>query len=233
MAKLVEDMYNELAVITGFPTYLNETNTPDTTKFLLQALSHALQNTIDNLYTTNNVLERTDTLYTVLKQSKYGIEGMVKNLQIKDDVSGRYIRLPYLDNFNKDEEDANVQVDKPRGYVIKKGYLRLVPIPDKEYELKVTLSTNNLVWANNDVSKISITNIDDAVMASEEFCNIVVLKAATIVFMRCQNANAKIYAEIGNNRLRNLIERDTGSIEASRVWDRSAGHYNPDKGLLG
>ena len=48
MAKLVEDMYNELAVITGFPTYLNETNTPDTTKFLLQALSHALQNTIDN-----------------------------------------------------------------------------------------------------------------------------------------------------------------------------------------
>lgn len=233
MAKLVEDMYNELAVITGFPTYLNETNTPDTTKFLLQALSHALQNTIDNLYTTNNVLERTDTLYTMPKQSKYGIEGMVKNLQIKDDVSGRYIRLPYLDNFNKDEEDANVQVDKPKGYVIKKGYLRLVPIPDKEYELKVTLSTNNLVWANNDVSKISITNIDDAVMASEEFCNIVVLKAATIVFMRCQNANAKIYAEIGNNRLRNLIERDAGSIEASRVWDRSAGHYNPDKGLLG
>ena len=95
------------------------------------------------------------------------------------------------------------------------------------------MSTNNLVWANNDVSKISITNIDDAVMASEEFCNIVVLKAATIVFMRCQNANAKIYAEIGNNRLRNLIERDAGSIEASRVWDRSAGHYNPDKGLLG
>lgn len=233
MAKLVEDMYNELAVITGFPSYVNETNTPDTTKFLLQALSLGLQNTIDNLYTTNNVLERTDTLYTIPNQSKYGIEGMVKNLQMKDDVTGRYIRLPYLDDFNKDEEDANIQVDKPKGYVIKKGYLRLVPIPDKEYELKITLSTNKLVWANNDVSKISITNIDDALMASEEFCNIVVLKAAVIVLIRCQNANANMYSEICKKRLENLIERDMGSTENSRVWNRNAGHYNPDKGLLG
>lgn len=233
MAKSVEDMYNELAVITGFPTYVNETNTPDSTKFLLQALSHSLQNTIDNLYTSQNVLERTDTLYTVEGQSKYGIDGLIKNLQLKDPETGRYIRLPFLEDFNKDEEDANIETDKPRGYVIKKGYLRLVPIPDKEYELKLTLSTNNLVWADNDVSKISITSVHDAVMASEEFCNIVVLKAAVIVFMRCQSANAQIYNDICKMRMTNFIERDNGTLENDRIWNRNAGHYNPDKGLLG
>lgn len=233
MAKTVEDMYNELAIITGFPTYVNKTNTPDTTRFLLQALSLGLQNTVDNLYNSNNVLERTDTLYTKEGQSLYGIEGLVKNLQMKDPVTNKYIRLPYIENFNKDVEDANIEIGKPRGYVIKKGYLRLIPIPDKEYEIKATLSSQHLVWSDNDVSKIGITSINDAVMASEEFCNIVVLKAAVIVFMRCQNANAQIFSEICKKRMQKMISRDSGTMESFRVWDRNAGHYDVEKGLLG
>lgn len=233
MAKTVEDMYNELAIITGFPSYVNETNTPDTTRFLLQALSLGLQNTVDNLYNSNNVLERTDTLYTKEGQSLYGIEGLVKNLQMKDPVTNKYIRLPYIENFNKDVEDANIEIGKPRGYVIKKGYLRLIPIPDKEYEIKATLSSQHLVWSDNDISKIGITSINDAVMASEEFCNIVVLKAAVIVLMRCQNANAQIFSEICKKRMQKMISRDSGTMESFRVWDRNAGHYNIEKGLLG
>ena len=36
MATLVKDLYNELAVMTGFPLFTSETDTPDTTRFLLQ-----------------------------------------------------------------------------------------------------------------------------------------------------------------------------------------------------
>lgn len=233
MAKSVEEMYNELAIITGFPTYSSSTDTPETTRFLLQILSQALLNIIDSMYTCNNILERTDTIKTSVGQSLYGVDGLIKNIQMKDKVSGRYIKLPYLDKFDKDTQDENVEQSTPKGYVIKKGYLRLVPIPDDDYEIKLTLSTNNLVWSDNDVSKIGISSIDDAVMASEEFCNVVVLRAATLVFLRCQNANAQIYNELTQARMRNMLERDTGTMESFRVWDRNAGHYNSDKGLLG
>ena len=233
MAKSVEDMYNELAIITGFPTYSNATDTPETTRFLLQVLSQGLLSIIDSLYTSNNILERTDTIKTTEGQSLYGIDGLIKNVQIKDKTQNKYIRLPYLDKFDKDVQDENFEHSMPKGYVIKKGYLRLVPIPDDTYEIKLTLSTNNLVWSDNDVSKIGITSIDDAVMASEEFCNVVVLRAATLVFLRCQNANAEIYNQLTQTRLRNMLERDIGTTESYRVWDRNAGHYNPDKGLLG
>ena len=57
---LVKDMYDRLALITAFPIYTNETDTPEINRFLLEMLSEALQNTIDNLYISNNVLQRND-----------------------------------------------------------------------------------------------------------------------------------------------------------------------------
>ena len=233
MAISVQDLYNQVAISTGFPLYTNNTDTPETTRFLLQCISLAVQGVIDGLYTSNNVLERTDTLNTVEGQSQYGIEGMIKNLQILDPESGKYRKLPYLEHFNKDEEDTNIDNGIPRGYVIKNGYLRLVPIPDKEYELKLTLSSERLVWSNNDIAKVGVDSIDDTIMASQEFCNLVYYKACTLILVRAQNANAEFFAQLGKDRMKTLLERDTGTTEAYRVWDRRAGHYNPDQGLLG
>ena len=58
---LVKDLYDKLAIKTGFPLYTNEFDTPDITRFLLDVLSEALQSTIDSLYISNNILERNDT----------------------------------------------------------------------------------------------------------------------------------------------------------------------------
>ena len=233
MATLVKDLYNELAVMTGFPLFTSETDTPDTTRFLLQALNHGLQNVIDGIYTSNDILERTDTLHTNAGQSLYGVDGVVKAVFIKDERTGKYQRLLFLDGFDKDSEDANQEPKRPEGYVIKKGQLRLVPVPDDEYEIKLTLSSTSLVWSNEDVSKISVTDIEDKILASNEFCNVVLLRAAAIIFARCQNANAQIYNQIVQQRMQTLLERDNGSTEADKVWHRSAGHYDPNRGLLG
>ena len=233
MATLVKDLYDELAIITGFPLYSNETDSPDTTRFLLQCISLALQNVIDGLYTCNNILERTDTIHTIKDQSLYGVDGIIKTAQIKDNKTGQYKRLNFLYDFDKDTQDANVHTGKPNGYTMLKGQLRLVPIPDDDYEIKLTLSTTNLVWSNNDVSKIGVTSIEDKVMASDEFCNVVVLRAAALIFSRCQNANTSIYNQICQQRMQTMLERDNGTIEDNKVWDRRAGHYNPERGLLG
>lgn len=233
MATLVKDLYNELAIMTGFPLYSNETDTVDTTRFLLQCISLALQNVIDGLYTCNNVLERTDTIHTIKGQSLYGVDGIIKSVQLKDNKTGKYKRLNFLYDFDKDTQDVNMTNGKPDGYTMLKGQLRLVPIPDDEYEIKLTLSTTNLVWSNEDVSKISVTDIEDKIIASQEFCNIVLLRAAALIFTRCQNTNASIYNQICQQRMQTMLERDNGTIEDNKVWDRRAGHYNPERGLLG
>lgn len=77
------------------------------------------------------------------------------------------------------------------------------------------------------MSKIGITSIEDKVMASDEFCNVVVLRAAALIFSKCQNANASIYNQICQQRMQTMLERDNGTIEDNKVWDRRAGHYNP------
>ena len=83
---LVKDMYDRLALITAFPIYTNETDTPEINRFLLEMLSEALQNTIDNLYISNNVLERNDTITTTPNRALYGIEGIIKN---RDKIRGK------------------------------------------------------------------------------------------------------------------------------------------------
>lgn len=229
---LVKDMYDELAVITGFPIYTNETDTPDTTRLLLSTLSLALHNIIDNLYIQNNVLERTDTIVTTPHQSEYGIEGIIKNIQIKD-KHGVYRNLPYIDNINFHSKELDKKEGMPSGYVIRKGYLKLLPVPDDSYEVVVTVSTTDLVLSDNDTSRTSIEDINDVIIGSDNFCRLVTLRAASILFMKANNINAKIYGELCNAQLRTYIEHDYGTTEARRGFADRAGNYNPDQGLLG
>lgn len=241
---LVKDMYDKLATITAFPVYTNETDTPDITRYLLQALSEGLLSTIDDLYLSNNVLERTDTIVTIPNKDKYGIKGIVKNAQLVNLNNNTVVKqLPYNDRFNKSEEVPHPVEDQetgklkntgePRSYVIDGGYLRLLPMPDKEYTVRLTMSTTDLVMANNDEARNSIESVDDYILGNKYFADLVVLKAAALIFARCQNANGQIYSTLYQDRRKTFVEQDSGTMQAQRQWIKPAGHYNPKKGLLG
>ena len=227
---LVKDMYDRLALITAFPIYTNETDTPEINRFLLEMLSEALQNTIDNLYISNNVLERNDTITTTPNRALYGIEGIIKNIQlVKDD--GRAIQIRYDDCANPNDV-TDEKVGEPRRYVIKNGYLKLLPTPDKAYTIKICVSTTDLVMANDDTSRTYIRNINDSIMANDRFCNLVVVKAAELIFARLQNPNVQIFSRLYEDNLKTFLEHDLKSLEAQRGFIRRAGHYNPERGLL-
>lgn len=231
---LVNDLYNELAIITGFPIYSTENDTPDTTRFLLNTLSQSLNNVIDILYTSNNVLQRTDKIITIPSQNKYGIEGIIKNLAYKDPRTGLFRRIPYNDRFNPNQpDDGGTPQGEPQSYCISGGYLRLLPTPDKEYELNVTVSTTDLVWTDNDTSRTTITSINDAILANKDLAEIVLLRAAVLVFARCRNQNMQIYQELCTKRLQTFIEKDYGTVEAQRGMPRNMGNYDSSRGLLG
>lgn len=228
---LVEDMYNKLALITGFPVYTNSTDCPDINRFLLEMLSEGLQSTIDGLYIANNVLERNDTIVTTEGEAEYGINGIIKNIQIVDD--GKVTQIRYNDRFNPNEIlSDNVKEGKPTSYVIRNGYLRLLPTPDREYTVKVCVSTTDLVMADDDSARDTIEHINDKVLADDNFCNLVILKAAAFVFIRCKNQNVELYSNLYNERLKTYMEHDLKSIEAQRGYIRRAGHYDPERGLL-
>ena len=151
--KPIRDMYDEVALITGFPIYTNETDKPDTDRFILHCLSEGLENVIDTIYMHNNVLERNDRIITIPNQDLYGLEGIIKNIQLVR-PDGRIKPLRYSDLVNKDNEPSLIA--EPTHYVIKNGYLKLYPIPDKEYELRLTLSTkSSLEIPNKSSSKVS------------------------------------------------------------------------------
>lgn len=228
---LVLDMYDKLALITGFPIYTNDTDCPDINRFLLEMLSEGLQSTIDQLYISNNVLERNDTLITIPEKNEYGIEGIIKNLQCIDPDTKRITQVVYNDFVNKDNE-ISCKSGTPRSYVIKNGYLKLLPTPDKAYTLRVCVSTTNLVMADDDIAKIGITHINDSVVASMRFCDLVILKAAALTFARCQNPNVELYSRLYEDRLRTFLEHDIGSMEAQRGYSREAGHYDNMRGLI-
>ena len=232
---LVQNLYNKLALIAGFPVYTNDTDTPETTRFLLDCLSEGLHSVINNIYMQNNVLERTNTIKTTAGVDIYGIDGIIKNIQLV--TPAKVIKLEYMDNVNPDyeipEEQKLKNTKQPTHYIIDKGYLRLYPIPDKSYTLKVTVSTTNLVWANNDSSRDSIEDINDSVMADTKFCKLVVLKAATLIFARAQNNLFTVYSKLYNDELRDYLERDLKTFESNRFLDRNAGHFRTDRGLLG
>lgn len=226
---LVKDMYDSLALKTGFPVYTNDTDCPDINRFLLEMISEGLQSTIDNLYISNNVLERNDTIKTIPNKNNYGIEGLIKNIQIQGD-NGCYDLLPYNDYANPN--DLNEEFGRPESYVIKNGYLKLLPTPDAEYTIKICVSTTDLVMSDDDTSRTSVTHINDSIMASDRFCDLVVLKAAGLTFARLQNATAEIYAGLYEARLKTFLEHDIGTIEAQRGHIRGGGHYDSRFGLI-
>ncbi len=243
--KLVKDIYNKVAVITAFPVYTNETDTPDITRFIIQCISEALHAMIDRLYISNNVLERKDTIVTIPDTEHYGISGIIKKAQMVDE-KGQIVQLPYLNRFDKDkitshfvkDEETGEMVEvkktgKPRGYIIEGGYMRLIPCPDKEYTVKLTLSTTSLVAADDDSRRDTVESVEDRILADDRFCNLIILMAATLIFTRCQNANAQIYSALLEERVKTYLERDFGSSEANRLYNRKQGHYNPRRGLLG
>lgn len=229
----VLDLYNDVAAVTGFPEYTNETDTPAITKFLLETLSQALGNTLDSLYIDNNTLERTDKIVTIEGEHQYGVQGLIKHIDLIT-PEGKVQRVEYNDNLDymKAVTPESIKLGKPQFYTISKGYLRLYPVPDKEYELVITLSTTDLVLSNNDVFRSIIRNIDDSVIASQELANIIKLRAITLILMRCQNPAAQIYADLAQQRTKTYIEHDYGSREAKRGFSRRSGHYDPERGLL-
>lgn len=230
---LALNLYNKLALITGFPEYTNDTDAPETTRFLLDCLSEGLHSVINNIYMQNNVLERTDTITTKDGIDTYGIEGIIKSILVQD--GARVRKLRYMDDINPNyilEGEGKVRKE-PEFYTIQKGYLRVFPTPDREYKMQVTVSTTDLVWANDDSSRNTIEDINDALMADNRFCKLVVMRAATIIFARAQNAMAQVYQDLYSDELRDYLEHDLKTFEANRFFDRSAGHFNPERGLLG
>lgn len=232
---LVKNIYNKVAVLTGFPQYTNDTDTPDITRTLLEYISQGLQNVIDSIYIQNNVLERFDTLVVNKGQDEIGVEGLIKKVQLVS--KGRTYDLPYLEGFDKDtymtEEERTKHTGQPKGFVIRKGYLRLFPIPDIEYTLKVVVSTTDLVSANDDAYKTEVDDVNDTIMADNKFCELVALKAATLILARANNAGAQVLNDLYIKRLNNYLEHDLKTTQANRFFDRSAGHFRIDKGLLG
>ena len=128
-------------------------------------------------------------------------------------------------------EDPN-NFNEPSSYCIKNGYLRLFPTPDKEYTLKVCVSTTDLVNADDDSSRTTIESINDSIMATDAFCNLVIIRTAMLIFSRLQNNNAAIYAQYYESNLRVFIESDIKSMEAFRGQNRNGGHYNLQDGLI-
>lgn len=243
--KRVKEIYDRVAVITGFPLYSNDTDTPDINRFILQIISESLHALIDRLYINNNILERKDTIVTTPEVELYGISGIVKKAQLVN-TKGEIKQLPYMDKFPKDkitskfvtneltgELEEKKHIGTPNGYIIESGYLRLIPCPDKEYNVKLTLSTTNLVISDNDEYRETVESVNDRLIADDRFCNLVIIQAAALIFARCQNANAQIYMSLLEERIKTYLERDYGSNEASRIYDRRQGNYNPKKGLLG
>lgn len=229
---LVRDLYDNLALKTGFPIYTNDTDCPDINRFLLEMLSEALKSTIDNLYISNNVLERNDTIITIPNKNLYGIEGIIKNIQLEnpEDSNPRSWNIPYNDSINPNTD--NDYIGCPQSYVIKNGYLKLIPTPDKEYTIKVTVSTTDLVLADDDSSRQSITHINDSIAASDKFCDLVLLRAAELTAARCNNPISTIYGDLYESRVRSFIEHDYGSLEAERGYGSRAGNYDSSRGLI-
>lgn len=235
MASLIRvlDIYNDVAVATGFPLYTNDTDTPDITRFLLNTISHAVGNTIDSLYINNNALERKLAIVTNEGEDMYAINGLIKHIDYVDDRGVvRQIKYNNRTDYMATTVDDEEHRGEPRTYTISRGYIRLNPIPDKEYKINVTVSTIDLVLSDNDVFRSTITDINDSVIATQELANVITLRAISLILLRCQNPAAQIYADLANQRTKTFIENDYGSREAKRGFSRRVGHYDPEKGLL-
>lgn len=233
MSRQVLDIYNEVCDHTGFPRYTNDTDTPETNRFILNMITLGLHNVIDGVYLSNNILERTDTLKLSAGKQEYAIDGIIKNIQIKND-KGKYIAIPYDNKVNEfmitDNEESRLAI--PERYVINKGYIKFYPCPDKPYEVKVTLSTTDLVMADNDVNRRYVASVNDRIMADEDFCQLVALRTASIIFAKCNNANANLYLQLTQERMKTYLEQDLGSLQTQRNFITDSGNYSTRRGLI-
>lgn len=228
----VKDIYDRVAVACGFPTYTNDTDTPDTTRFILEMISEGVQSTIDILTTNNACLDVKEEIVTLPDVDTYSTTGIVKHIELLND--GVIRRLPY--NNSADflrTNDSRSPKGIPTSYAIDNGYVRLFPIPDKNYKLILRLSTDDLVLSDNDVSRSYVEHINDSIIATQELGVLITLRTITLILLRCQSPNARIYSELQKARFNTFLERDYMSNESKRMFNGYTGHYNPDKGLLG
>lgn len=235
MASLIKvlDLYNDIATITGFPRYVDDSVAQDTTLFLFEVITEALHNILDNISTNNATMERTDIISTIDGVDTYSIAGIIKEAEVID-ADGKNYRLPYNNNidFNRTKQPTEKE-GKPECYVIKNSRIRLFPTPDKTYKIKLTLSSKDIIVANNDIYRTSIRDINDQIIGTEEFATVIKLRAAALIFARCNNSITAYYSTLAKDRLKSYIERTYGSNEAIRLDNRNAGHFNVRRGLLG
>ncbi|MCM1324133.1 MAG: hypothetical protein NC218_08220 [Acetobacter sp.] len=228
----VKELYNEVAVATGFPTYTNDTDTPDITRFLLEMISEGLHSTLDLISTNANTVQRENRIITIPGQDKYSVDGIVKHLELIDD-RGRIHRIPYNDMADPMRTlDKKVDKGMPRSYVISGGYIKLMPIPEKKYELRAVLSSSDLVLSNNDTYKNRVTDIEDVIIGTQDFATCVKMRTIALLLMRCMSPQAQIYSGLSIERVKSYIEKDIGSVEGNRGMRRSGGHYDVRRGLL-
>lgn len=229
----VKDLYNSVAVATGFPRYTNDTDTPDITRFILEMISEGLHSTLDLLSTNAATLERENRIVTIPEKDQYAVDGIVKHIEVMDE-RGRMKRVNYSDTFDPMKtQDKEVEKGFPRAYVMNGGYIKLIPIPDKAYEVKAILSSSDLVLTNNDTFNSSVTDIEDSIIGTQEFGVLVKLRTIALILMRCMSPQAQIYSQLSMERLKSYIEKDIGSVEGNRGMQRSGGHYDVRRGLLG
>lgn len=228
----VKDLYNEVAVATGFPRYTNDTDTPDITRFLLEMISEGLHSFLDIMSTNSNFVQRENKIVTTPGRDTYAVDGIVKHLEVKD-ASGKVHRVMYDDMADTMRTlDKETEKGLPRAYVISGGYIKLLPVPDKKYEMKAVLSSSHLVLSNNDTYNNSVTDINDVIIGTKDMATCVKLRTIALILMRCMSPQAQIYADLSVERIKSYIEKDIGSTEANRGMRRSGGHYDVRRGLL-
>lgn len=228
----VKDLYDQVAVATGFPRYTNEMDTPDITRFILEMITEGLHSTLDLLSTNSATMQRENRIVTIPKQDTYSVDGIVKHLEVEDEY-GRIHRINYDDRADiMKTQDPKTHSGLPRAYVMNGGYIKLLPVPDKAYKIKAILSSSHLVLSDDDTYKTSITSIDDSIIGTADFEVCLKLRTIALILMRCMSPQAQVYAQLAMERIKSYIEKDIGSVEGDRGMRRSAGHYNVRRGLL-
>lgn len=228
----VKDLYDQVAIATGFPRYTNDTDTPDITRFILEMITEGLHSTLDLLSTNSATMQRENRIVTIPEQDKYSVDGIVKHLEVKDEY-GRIHRINYNDRADiMRTQDSKVCRGLPHSYVMDGGYIKLIPVPDKAYEIKAILSSSHLVLSDNDTYKTSVTDINDSIIGTADFEVCLKLGTIALILMRCLSPQATVYAQLRAERIKSYIEKDIGSVEGNRGMRRSGGHYNVRRGLL-
>ena len=78
--------------------------------------------------------------------------------------------------------------------------------------------------SDDDNSRTTVESVNDSITATDMFCNLVIIRAALIIFSRLQNPNAAIYSQYYDSNLRVFKEADIKSVQAQRGQIRSGGH---------